>query len=70
MEEKIADIKSENEGKILSSGEMLQSLERKGLLTLSSNGVMKGTIISGKISDLIVGYNGDVYLKNYNYKDN
>jgi len=65
MEENIASVKAENSGRVLSSGEMLQALENRGLLSLTSNGLMRGTIISGKISDLIVGYNGDVYLNNY-----
>lgn len=65
MENNIAEIKEDNSGRILSSGEMLQALEGKGLLSLNKNGIMQGTIISGKVSNLIVGYNGDVYLNNY-----
>ena len=65
MEESIADVKAGNTGDVLSSGEMLQRLEGRGLISLSSNGVMQGKITNEKIGDLIVGYNGDVYLSNY-----
>ncbi|MBR2289268.1 MAG: hypothetical protein IJ867_01255 [Clostridia bacterium] len=65
MEENIASVKANNTGDVLSSGEMLQKLEGRGLLSLSNKGVMQGTIISGKISNMVVGYNGDVYLNNY-----
>ena len=65
VEENIANIKANNYGLTLSSAEMLQSLENRGLISLSDKGIMQGTIISSKIDDLVVGYNGDVYLNNY-----
>lgn len=65
LEENISNIKANNIGSTLSSAEMLQSLEARGLLTLSKKGVMQGSITSSKIDNLVVGYNGDVYLNNY-----
>lgn len=65
MENNIADIKASQVGRPLSSAEMLKSLENRQLLSLSKSGVMQGTIKNDKISNLIVGYNGDVYLNNY-----
>lgn len=65
MEENIANIKANNMGSILSSAQMLHSLESRGLISLTDKGIMQGTISSNKIDDLIVGYNGDVYLDNY-----
>ncbi len=65
MENNIADIKASNAGRRLSSAEMLKSLETRGLISLSNKGVMQGTVTYGDIRNLIVGYNGDVYLSNY-----
>ena len=65
MEENIASIKANNTGNILSSAQMLQALESRGLINLSNKGIMQGTIINSQIDNLVVGYNGDVYLDNY-----
>lgn len=65
MEKNIANIKAQNSGNVLSSAEMLKSLESKGLISLSRKGIMQGNITSSNIENLVIGYNGDVYLNNY-----
>ena len=65
MENSISNIKANNSGNILSSDEMLRALEVRGLITLTDKGVMQGKITSNTIDNLIIGYNGDVYLNNY-----
>ena len=65
MEENIANIKANNIDNNLSSAEMLQSLESRGLVLLAKKGIMQATVNSDKFDNLVIGYNGDVYLNNY-----
>ena len=65
IEENIADIKANNGNNILSSGQMLEQLESRELITLTKKGVMQGEIINSKVKNIIINYNGDVYLDNY-----
>jgi hypothetical protein len=65
IEENISEIKAQYGDVILTSGEMLKLLEGRGLLTLSNTGVMQGSLTSKLLDNLIVNYDGDVYLNNY-----